>query len=62
MPNAERAPNKFFRGHVHAARLTPSRRRANGSRTMSDYEPKDFFTDLSVVTDPYPHFDELRAR
>ncbi|HSA52570.1 MAG TPA: cytochrome P450 [Yinghuangia sp.] len=29
---------------------------------MSDYEPKDFFTDLSVVTDPYPHFDELRAR
>ncbi|UGQ12482.1 cytochrome P450 [Yinghuangia sp. ASG 101] len=29
---------------------------------MSDYQPRDFFADLSVVTDPYPHFDELRSR
>ena len=28
---------------------------------MSDWETIDFFTDESLVEDPYPYFDELRA-
>lgn len=29
---------------------------------MSDLESVDFFTDLSLIPDPYPYFDDLRAR
>lgn len=29
---------------------------------MSDFESVDFFTDPSLVTDPYPYFDHLRQR
>jgi cytochrome P450 len=29
---------------------------------VSDFETIDFFTDESLVKDPYPYFDELRAR
>ena len=28
---------------------------------MSDWKTIDFFTDESLVEDPYPYFDELRA-
>ena len=27
---------------------------------MSDYESVDYFTDMSLVPDPYPYFDYLR--
>ena len=27
---------------------------------MSDFESVDFFTDASLVSDPYPYFDHLR--
>lgn len=29
---------------------------------MSDYESVDYFTDMSLVPDPYPYFDHLRAK
>lgn len=29
---------------------------------MNDFNPVDFFTDESVVGDPYPYFEDLRAR
>ena len=29
---------------------------------MSDFESVDFFTDPSLIPDPYPYFDHLRAR
>ena len=29
---------------------------------MSDFETIDFFTDESLVNDPYPYFEHLRAR
>jgi len=29
---------------------------------MSDYETVDFFTDESLIDDPYPYFDHLRAK
>ena len=29
---------------------------------MSDFDAVDFFTDESVVADPYPYFDHLRER
>lgn len=29
---------------------------------MSEFESVDFFTDLSLIPDPYPYFDHLRAR
>lgn len=29
---------------------------------MSEFESVDFFTDLSLISDPYPYFDHLRAR
>ncbi|GAB4975897.1 cytochrome P450 [Mycobacterium avium subsp. hominissuis] len=29
---------------------------------MSDYDSVDYFTDLSLVTDPYPYFDHLRQQ
>lgn len=29
---------------------------------MSDFESVDFFTDPSLITDPYPYFDHLRER
>ncbi|OBK64017.1 cytochrome P450, partial [Mycobacterium sp. 1165178.9] len=29
---------------------------------MSEFESVDFFTDLSLIPDPYPYFDQLRAR
>ncbi|OBH59218.1 cytochrome [Mycobacterium colombiense] len=29
---------------------------------MSEFEKVDFFTDVSLIPDPYPYFDHLRAR
>ena len=29
---------------------------------MSEFESVDFFTDVSLIPDPYPYFDHLRAR
>ena len=29
---------------------------------MTDYESTDFFTDQSLVSDPYPYFDHLRSK
>jgi cytochrome P450 len=29
---------------------------------LSEFESVDFFTDLSLIPDPYPYFDHLRAR
>ena len=29
---------------------------------MTDYESVDFFTDESLVPDPYPFFDHLRSK
>ena len=29
---------------------------------MTDFETVDFFTDQSLLTDPYPYFDHLRAK
>jgi hypothetical protein len=29
---------------------------------LSDFESVDFFTDPSLVLDPYPYFDHLRER
>ena len=29
---------------------------------MNDYESTDFFTDQSLVPDPYPYFDHLRSK
>lgn len=29
---------------------------------MSEFDSVDFFTDLSLIADPYPYFDHLRAR
>ncbi len=29
---------------------------------MSEFESVDFFTELSLIPDPYPYFDQLRAR
>ena len=29
---------------------------------MSDFESVDFFTDASLIPDPYPYFDHLRER
>ena len=29
---------------------------------MNDFESVDFFTDPSLIPDPYPYFDHLRAR
>ena len=29
---------------------------------MSDYESVDYFSDQSLVPDPYPYFDYLRSR
>lgn len=29
---------------------------------MSEFESVDFFTDVSLIPDPYPYFDQLRAR
>lgn len=29
---------------------------------MSDFESVDFFTDPSLIPDPYPYFDDLRSR
>jgi cytochrome P450 len=29
---------------------------------LSDFEPVDFFTDASLIPDPYPYFDHLRER
>jgi cytochrome P450 len=29
---------------------------------VSDFESVDFFTDASLVPDPYPYFDHLRER
>lgn len=29
---------------------------------MSEFDSVDFFTDLSLIPDPYPYFDHLRAR
>ena len=29
---------------------------------MSDFEPVDFFTDASLIPDPYPYFGHLRER
>jgi cytochrome P450 len=29
---------------------------------LSEFESVDFFTDLSLIPDPYPYFDQLRAR
>jgi cytochrome P450 len=31
-------------------------------RLMTDFDSIDFFTDTSLVSDPYPYFDYLRAR
>ena len=30
--------------------------------TEPDYDSIDFFTDQSLVTNPYPYFDHLRSR
>ena len=29
---------------------------------VDEFESVDFFTDLSLIPDPYPYFDHLRAR
>ena len=29
---------------------------------MTDFETVDFFTDASLVPDPYPYFDHLRSK
>ena len=60
-----------LRTDVHPARpqqLAPRvhtgrpRRRRGWSGTVSDYDAIDFFTDDSLVADPYPYFDYLRER
>ena len=41
-----------------SAQQTWSRREETG---LSDWQTIDFFSDESLVEDPYPYFDELRA-